>query len=1110
MIPACPDRFDRPTASSTFPLVLALVTGLALVAGCRQSTPSGEGSDPFALWMNVGKNYYDKGDAARAIEPFRKATELSPTQFDARLNLANAHLLAGDATNALAQAQQAVTLDPNSAAAHYVAGCARARLRQFEPALQEFQISRDLEPTVGATTLQLARTHQELGHLDDAIALYQELTGFETNHPIAFYALSQVLIRAGRTAEANAAVERHREIIAAKPGATMDTAKMERCVHTQARAPFIVEQPEAAGIRVVFTDVTPASLPEAARYQGPIGFIDFNHDGRNSLFVGEGTNGFRLLENIGGKFQPRGPALPGIPGAQYHRVLIADLQNDRFDDVLVVGDKGSHLFKFATNALITDSSAFSRIKDVPAVDGALLDLDFTGKLDLLAINTTNQTLRVMRNVGTLYFRDTTATSGVPATLTGVTHLAIDDWNNDDTLDVIAGRPGQPPALLLKQRGGPLVLTNSPTDWPAGEVVALGDFNNDLRPDLVVATPDHLEIVFNGVPDHARIRTGTAPITGLCLIDYDNDGWLDILAAGQGLRVWRNRGKAGFQETTTNLGLDTISGTVESVAAADIDIDGDTDVVVAVRGQGLKVLRSDGGNANLQVKVRLVGNRSNASGLGTRLEVSAGGLRLGRRVMFLPIEIGVGRHAQLESLNARWLNLNIPLVDAKVDPRSTLPLLELSIQEGSCPYLYAWDGRRFRFVTDILGASPLGLRVSDTRFVEADPDEYLWLGDETAFPPRDGSYALQLTEELREVLYLDAAQLVVVDHPAGTEIHTTGKMVPGRPFPPHDLIALHQPLPLRQAVRSDGLDVTAALRESDDRHASPVELRNAQLRGLAEPWTVTLDFGPLPVERPLVLALTGWIRFGGGMVNVAASHDPDLPFPFPSLDVETDDGAWKTVDVVVGTPAGKTKNIVVDLTGKLPPGSRRLRLATAYEIHWDRIALLEKSADAEVKVARLNPDVADLHWRGFGEIEDGPAHLPLTPSYEKVLPNPKWRITPMGWCTRYGDTRELVDRRDNALVLLNGGDELTLKFAADRLPPKPAGYQRGFFLYACGWDKDSDFHCEKGWLVEPLPWHGLDDQLYGRQERPVIDGDWWIGKYHTRWVGLLTLNRPGSK
>ena len=112
----------------------------------------------------------------------------------------------------------------------------------------------------------------------------------------------------------------------------------------------------------------------------------------------------------------------------------------------------------------------------------------------------------------------------------------------------------------------------------------------------------------------------------------------------------------------------------------------------------------------------------------------------------------------------------------------------------------------------------------------------------------------------------------------------------------------------------------------------------------------------------------------------------------------------------------------------------------------------------------------------------------------------------GWCTRYGDARELIEKRDNALALLNGGDELTLTFAANRLPPKPAGSTRDFFLYSSGWDKDADFHCKLGWLVEPLPWHGMNDQLYGKEERPVINEDWWIKKYNTRWVGPLALDR----
>src|SRR5262249_17390873 len=164
-----------------------------------------------------------------------------------------------------------------------------------------------------------------------------------------------------------------------------------------------------------------------------------------------------------------------------------------------------------------------------------------------------------------------------------------------------------------------------------------------------------------------------------------------------------------------------------------------------------------------------------------------------------------------------------------------------------------------------------------------------------FRPRDGTYVLQLTEELREVLYLDSAQLVVVDHPAGTEAHTNGKLLPGKPFPPHEIITLHRRHPLNHATRSDGLDVTAALKGTDGTLVSPVRLRIPQLRGLAEPWNITLDFGPLPADRPLVLALTGWLRFGGGMANVAASQDPNLPFPFPTLAAETEDGNWKSVD-----------------------------------------------------------------------------------------------------------------------------------------------------------------------------------------------------------------------
>src|SRR5262249_29668726 len=155
--------------------------------------------------------------------------------------------------------------------------------------------------------------------------------------------------------------------------------------------------------------------------------------------------------------------------------------------------------------------------------------------------------------------------------------------------------------------------------------------------------------------------------------------------------------------------------------------------------------------------------------------------------------------------------------------------------GSCPYLYAWDGGHFRFVTDILGASPLGLPLSGTRYLEADPEEFLALGDDKQFPPKEGAYELRVTEELREVLYLDETKLVVVDHPAGTLVCSTSKLHPAKPFPPHQLWTLRPVTSLRQATRSDGSDVTKALSQTDGQMVSPVRLRQSQLRGLAEPF-----------------------------------------------------------------------------------------------------------------------------------------------------------------------------------------------------------------------------------------------------------------------------------
>jgi Flp pilus assembly protein TadD len=1084
-------------------LPLCAVLGLFL-ASCGKKSPATQdsASDEFFRLMTTGKNYLDQGQAAKALEVYKKAVQLAPADPDVHLNLANASLLAGNAEDAAREAEETLKVDPSSVAAYFVKGSALIRLGQFEAAVQALQTARNLDTTEPALSFQLGFAHFRLNQWDEAIALLSEVVMVQPEHPSAHFHLSQALLRVEREQEAQQSLEIHQQIAVKNAGTSLGPEKLEKSKYTEARVPFRLAQPAKTGVPVKFVDDTARAFGGAAtKYRGPIAVLDPNHTGTNSLFVHELGVGFRLLLNLHAIFQAFNEPYLGIEGASYSKMLAGDMQNNRYEDVIVIGDKGTHIFKFATNGLAMDVAPFSRLAGLQASDGVLVDLDFTGKLDLLAVTPTND-LRLFRQFGPLLFTDITSTSGIPMNLTNIASVAVADWPKDEMMDVIAGRTGNEPMLLAKQRGGLLVPTNI-NGWPSGTVLASGDLNNDLRDDLVTYANGKIHFFHHGTEEKRELSVSDADVRAIYLFDYDNDGWLDVWAAGDRLTVWRNVGQSGFEDVSKRLGLEGQTGPFSALHFADFDVDGDTDAV-AVSANGLKYLRNDGGNANQQLKLRLLGNRSNASGLGVKVEVRSGGLQLVRTVHSLPVEIGVGTNAILEAMIVHWFNLAANSIDVPVDPLIQLPVLELILPEGSCPYMYAWDGRRFRFVTDLLGAAPIGLPVADGVYIEADPEEYAWIGNETNFVPRNGYYTVQITEELREVLYLDEAKLVVVDHPPGTEVHPTDKLLPRKPFPAGALLTLASEHPLRGAETLSGRDVASELRAVDGHRVSPEKLRLPQQRGMAEPHGVILDFGPLDSARPLVLVMNGWLRFGGGMANINSSHDPSIPFPFPTLEAEVS-GEWHPVDVTVGAPAGKTKTILVELAGKIPEGARRLKLQTGFEIHWDRIALMEKLQDL-ARVAHLSASRTDLHWRGFSQFEDLSWDWPLTPAYEIIEPNPKWRITPGGWCTRYGPVDELIARRDEGLLLMNGGDELTLEFAASELPPKPPGFQRQFFIYTDGWDKDADFHVRAGTTVGPLPWHGINDQIYGSEPRPKFPSDALHEKFNTRWVEPRVLQR----
>jgi hypothetical protein len=192
-----------------------------------------------------------------------------------------------------------------------------------------------------------------------------------------------------------------------------------------------------------------------------------------------------------------------------------------------------------------------------------------------------------------------------------------------------------------------------------------------------------------------------------------------------------------------------------------------------------------------------------------------------------------------------------------------------------------------------------------------------------------------------------------------------------------------------------------------------------------------------------------------------------------------------------------------LTDIFRPGTpRRVRIRTNLEIYWDHLEWAVGLPDAQVKMVRLTPSVADLHYRGYSVInkpESGAA--PEVPDYNRLFSTKQsWRDLE-GYYTRFGEVRELLQGIDDRYVIVASGDELSLRFP-EQAPPAP-GWVRDFILMGDGWIKDGDYNSTHSRTVLPLPHH--DQQEYetrpGKLEDEVVykkfPEDWQ--KYHTRYV-----------
>jgi hypothetical protein len=352
----------------------------------------------------------------------------------------------------------------------------------------------------------------------------------------------------------------------------------------------------------------------------------------------------------------------------------------------------------------------------------------------------------------------------------------------------------------------------------------------------------------------------------------------------------------------------------------------------------------------------------------------------------------------------------------------------------------------------------------------------------------------------------------MDHPADTRVFPDERFPGDGPPPTQDLHAFrHEIFPVK-AVDHRGNDVTKTLREWDRDTVRDFAFRS--WLGFAEEHWVELDFGDrlkeFGAKDPLMLCLAGWTDYPYPE-SIYAAEQAGIALLPPVLERQGVDGKWEKI-CEASFPAGLPRMTTLDVTGKLPGPSCKVRLRTNMQVFWDQIFVapvvhrIPYQPDAKevkgteflrvtalgVQSAELSPKQCMLEYSPDGR-------QPTIYDYYRQGTNPV--TVPAGRITRYGDVTELLAKTDDCFVIFGPGDELTVNFDATKLPPLPEGWTRDFVLRTWGYCKDCAPFTATGDTIEPLPFRGMDAYPPQKTKYPddALHND-YRKRYNTRHVG----------
>lgn len=781
--------------------------------------------------------------------------------------------------------------------------------------------------------------------------------------------------------------------------------------------------------------------------------IDFNYDFKTDM-VFAGAGGVRFFRQdtplsftdvTGATKLPR-----AVLTAQYLGAWAADIEADGDLDVVMGAATG-----LPTVLRNNGDGTFAVVHPFAGVSGlrgfVWADLDGDGNPDASLIDGSGH-LHVFINLRAGQFKERPLPAGLPETKA----VATADVNNDGILD-----------LLAVQADGKIVALSDKDEGRNWEVISL------------VTVPDSATFL----KDDVRLRVA----------DLDNNGALDLMLARvsgsstqNGALIWLGDGKGKFNAIQAQLPPNIFD-------AADLNGDGRLDLL-GIGSDGAALLATNNGSKNYHWEIirphakQAAGDqRINPFGVGGEIEVRSGLLVQKQPITGPLLHFGLGDETRVDVARIVWPNGS---VRAEFDLKADQEVVTEQRLKGSCPFLFAYNGKQVEFVKDAVPwSSAIGLRINTIGTARVEATEEWYKTSPNELVPHGGYYDLRFTAELWETYYYDYLNLMTVDHPAGTDVYVDERFV----IPPAKLAitTVETPHPIERAVDDNGTDVTDILRDLDGKYLD--NFGRGQYQGVTRDHYVEVDLGDnAPKSGPLYLIARGWMHPTDSSVNVAMAQGHHDAAHGLSLEVPDGKGGWVVARANLGFPAGRKKICLFDLTNVFRPGMpRRIRLRTNLEIYWDQMQWAKGLPDAQLKITHIEPEMADLHYRGYSVMSQANPSSPELPDYNR-LEGTKQRYRDLtGYYTRYGDVRELLDKVDDRYVIMNSGDEMTLRFAEQ--PAPPSGWVRDYMIAGDGWIKDGDYNSTFSKTVLPLPYH--EKNLYvtppGRLE------DEWVYRHHPK-------------